>query len=208
MIAGLDGSSEEMISEPVLVPAAVGVKVTFIVQPTPVVIGSAVQVLDGKLKSPVTWISERLRGFTPTLVRFTGSVALVVVMPCFPKLSEVGETEAADDTTPVPLNGTINGLFGSLLVIVSDPDLAPATVGVKVTFIVQVAAVGMGKAVHVLEAKAKSPDVVMLEIVSAFAPMLVRITLLGALVTFTLWFPKASEVGETEAPTGIVNRSL
>ena len=102
----------------------------------------------------------------------------------------------------------IAGLDGSSEEMISEPVLVPAAVGVKVTFIVQVAAVGMGKAVHVLEAKAKSPDVVMLEIVSAFAPMLVRITLLGALVTFTLWFPKASEVGETEAPTGIVNRSL
>lgn len=129
-ITGLEGSSELIISVPVLVPAAVGVNVTFIVQPTPVDMGSAVQVLEGMLKSPVVSMSERLSGFTPTLVRFTLRGTLVVLKPWFPKATEVGETEATEDTTPVPVSETIKGLFGSLEAMTSVPVSAPDTVGV------------------------------------------------------------------------------
>lgn len=104
-------------------------------------------------------MSEMLRGFTPMLVRFTGRGAPVVFTPWFPKETDNGDTKAIEVVVPVPLNGTISGLFGSLLRIVSDPVLAPAAVGLNVTVNVQVAAVAIGEPSHVLVGKAKSPDV-------------------------------------------------
>lgn len=81
MIRGLLGSSVEMISEPVLGPAAVGEKFIFNVQLVEVAIGKPLQVLDGSAKSPVELMSEMLSGFTPMLVRVTSSVVLVVPTP-------------------------------------------------------------------------------------------------------------------------------
>ena len=51
--SGLVGSSLMIVSVPVLTPAAVGVNVAVIVHVAELVIGSAVQVLKGKSKSPV-----------------------------------------------------------------------------------------------------------------------------------------------------------
>lgn len=67
-----------MTIEAVLVPAAVGVKVTFSEQVAGVVIGLAVQVLEARLKSPATMMFDITSGFAPTLDRVTVSGALVV----------------------------------------------------------------------------------------------------------------------------------
>ena len=115
-----------------------------------------------------------------------------------------GETaaEIAGGTTgivPVPVSGTVSGLFGSLVVMTSVPVRTPAAVGVKVTFIVQLADVVMGAAAQVLDGKPKSPVASMSEIDSGFAPMFVRVIERGVLVVFTPCLPKSNEAGVTEA---------
>lgn len=151
------GSSVVMVSVPVLVPAAVGAKVTLIVQMADVVIGTTVQVLKGKTKSPVTWILEIVTGLIPTLERITVRGALFVPTPWFPKPSDVAETEADGVVTPVPVSAIIAGLAGSSVVMISEPVLVPDAVGVNVTFIVQPTPVDIGAAMQVLDGKLKSP---------------------------------------------------
>jgi hypothetical protein len=207
-IKGLAGSSEVITSEPVRAPDTVGAKATFIVQLTDVAIGSAVQVLEGMEKSPVVSISEILRGFDPTLVSTTLRVALVVLTPWLPKASEVGEAEATAEATPVPVNVTVRGLFGSLLVMVTEPVLAPATVGVNVTVTAHVVDVVREAPLQVLVARAKSPDAVTVEITRGFVPRLDTVTVWEALVIFTPWFPKASDVGAADAAIDTVDFSL
>lgn len=198
-ISGLLGSLVVMVSEPVLLPAAVGVKVTFNVHVAPADIGFPVQVLEGNPKSPDVVILEISRGLAPTLVRVTDMMLLVVPTPCFPKASDVGVTEAAAVVTPVPDNATTRGLLGSSLLMIRVPVLGPDAVGVNVTLIVQPTELVIGSAVQVLDGKAKSPVVWMSVRVRALDPTLDRVTVTGTLVVPTPWFPKASDVAEIAA---------
>ncbi len=131
MVRGLFGSLVVTTSVPVSGPDTVGVKVTFIVQLTDVVMGNAVQVLDGKVKSPVVSMSEISSGSTPTLDRTMLTGLLVVFTPWFPKESDVGVTDAAGDLHASA--GQRNNQWDCsdrLLEMISDPVSAPETVGV------------------------------------------------------------------------------
>ncbi len=57
----------------------------------------------------------------------------------------------------------------------------------------------MGAAVQVLVGKAKSPVEETPEIVRGLDPVLVRVTVMGALVVFRFWLPKATGLGVAEA---------
>ncbi len=99
-----------MISEPVLAPEAVGLKVTPKVQVADVAMGAAVQVLVGKAKSPVEETPEIVSGLDPALVKVTVMGALVVFRFWLPKATGLGVAEAAAAATPVPLRGMVRGL--------------------------------------------------------------------------------------------------
>ena len=150
-------------------------------QETPAPIGLAVQVLDGKPKSPDDVILEISSGLAPTLVRVTDWMLLVVPTPCLPNVSEVGETDAAAVVTPVPLREMTAGLLGSSLVMVSVPVLVPAAVGEKVMLIEQPAPLVIGSAVQVLNGKVKSPVAWISMRLIALVPTLDRETVIGAL---------------------------
>lgn len=88
--------------------------------------------------------------------------------------------------------------------MVSEPVLAPEAVGVNVTFTVHVAEGASEAPLQVSEEMAKSPDAESLEMNRELVPMLDTVTVCGALVRFTPWFPKLSDVGATEAPIDTV----
>jgi hypothetical protein len=77
--------------------------------------------------------------------------------------------------------------------------LPPGPVGVKVRFKLQLVIGAMGRAVQVLEFKVKSPATRMSLITRGLAPTLDRVTIMGALVVFTVRFPKFAAAGATEA---------
>ena len=149
---------------------------------------------------------------TAPLNPFTAATAGVyVVLAPWMTDREAGEFDMVKSgvtDTPVPVSARVSGLAGSLLVMITDPVRAPGAVGVKVTPNEQVADVAMGALVQVLEAKAKSPVAVMLEMASGVTPTLVTVMAEAALVAPTFWFPKFREVGETETPEAATALSL
>jgi hypothetical protein len=98
-----------IVTVPVRVPAAVGVKVTEIVQLAPA--ATPVPQLCVSAKSPEAAIDAIVRGALPELVSFTVWAALVVPSVCEAKVRPVGErvTTGAVTTgdTPVPLKATV-----------------------------------------------------------------------------------------------------
>jgi hypothetical protein len=101
---------------------------------------------------------------------------------------------------PVPDRGILCGVFGALSLIVTAPVSSPVCFGVKVTLMLQVfpaATVPTGLPhVFVPLTRAKSPLIVMLLKVSVAVPVLVSVTVFGAVVVPTLTVPHDREVGD------------
>jgi hypothetical protein len=87
--------------------------------------------------------------------------------------AEAGETET-EKSSPLPPKLTICGLLTALSVIVNEPVLAPAAVGVKLTVMAQLAPAA--KLVPQVLICAKSPLVAMLVMVKAPVPVLFIVT--------------------------------
>jgi hypothetical protein len=83
-----------------------------------------------------------------------------------------------------------------------DPVLVPIAAGLKFTLIVQLVAAAR-LVPHVFEGMAKLPAMLMLPIVSAVVPLLLRVTLLAVLVVFKTCVGKVMLAGErlTIVPT-------
>jgi hypothetical protein len=128
-MSGLAGSLVVRTIEPVRVPDAVGVNVTFNVQLAGVVIGKPVHVLETRAKSPPTTMSEMVRGCAPTLDRVRTIGVLVVLTAWLGNVGATGVTKAAAVVTPVPVMGMISGLPGSLVETTIAPVPTPAAVG-------------------------------------------------------------------------------
>jgi hypothetical protein len=115
-----------------------------------------------------------------------------------PKANEVGaKLTTGAGFVPVPVSVTVCGLFAALSAIDSEALRAPAADGVKVRLMVQFApAASVAPQVCVWE---KSVGWVPVNeypvIVSGELPVFVRVTVLAALAMFSVWLPKASEVG-------------
>jgi hypothetical protein len=121
---------------PVLVPIAVGVKTTLILQ---LVLAArlAPQVVEETLKSPVVEITMLVSVTLCLLVRVNvfGRLVVPTVVPGNVTLAGANVT----GSTPVPDSGTVCGLPGALSVIVRFPVRSPSWVGVNVTLITQFA---------------------------------------------------------------------
>jgi len=105
----------------------------------------------------------------------------------------VGELENRKSAPPPP-KFTTCGLLAALSVMVSTPVLLPATVGVKVTLMAQLAA-GAKPVPQVLSC-AKSPVTVIPAIVKAAVPVLVIVIVCGALVDPSAWLVKVKLVDD------------
>lgn len=124
---------------PERVPAAVGVKVTENTHDAPGA-SELPHVLPLNAKSPVTAMPVMLKTAWPVLLSVTLCAALVVPTFCAPKDKLLGAkaTLGVAGVTPLPLSVTTCGLFGPLSFTATVPLVGPATVGVKVSPIVQV----------------------------------------------------------------------
>ena len=123
---------------PLLVPVAVGWKVTWIAQllPTARLAGQVLLTV----KAPPTLIAEMLRGSVPVLVSVTVCAALFVFTCWLPKSSPEGDSDPIG-SIPLPDRATV-GVVGALLPMVSVAEAAPVERGVNSTSMVQVPAGG------------------------------------------------------------------
>ena len=139
-----------MTIDPVLVPVAVGVNVTFNMQVADGAIGNAVHEEEVSAKSPPTTMSEIESEVAPTFLRVSANGLLVVLTAWLANVGETGVTNAAAVVTPVPVIGIISGLAGSFELMTIEPPPAPATDGVKAAVIVHVADGAIGVLEQVL----------------------------------------------------------
>ena len=126
-----------MVTAPVRVPIAVGVKVTLRVQLAPAA-RLALHVFISE-KSPLTMMPIMLRAELPLLQSVTVCALLHVPTACAGKVREAGERLITGVATPVPVRLTVWVAGLALSVIVKVPVSEPATVGAKVTLRVQLA---------------------------------------------------------------------
>lgn len=177
---GLPAASSVMVSVPVRVPVAVGVKVTLISQLAPAAT-EAPQVLVSA-KSPLTATLLMVNGALPVFVRVTVCGALVMPMPWLLKLRPVRERNTRG-ATPMPPRETTRGLPVASSVTVMVPIRAPMTVGVKVTSMAQFAPAAT--ALPQVFVCAKSPVISMLVMAKAASPAFVSVMVSGVLVAAT-----------------------
>jgi hypothetical protein len=126
-----------MVTAPVRVPTASGVKVTLRVQLAPAA-RLALHVLVSE-KSPLTVMLVMLRAALPVFLSVTGCGLLHVPTACGGKVKEAGERLSEGVPTPVPVRLTVWVAGLALSVIVKVPLSEPPRVGVKVTLKVQLA---------------------------------------------------------------------
>jgi hypothetical protein len=133
-VCGLPTALSATLNDPVLVPVAVGVNVTLMVQ-LALAPRLVVQVVVETLKSPVVEITMLFSATVCLLASVNTLAALVVPTFCAAYVAVAGVNVAP--LLPVPDSGTVCGLFEALSVIVRFPVRAPSCVGVKVSLIVQ-----------------------------------------------------------------------
>src|SRR5205823_2802128 len=97
---------------------------------------------------------------------------------------------------PFPLSGTVCGLPPALSATDSVPDRKSDAEGEKVTLMEQLAPAAkvaglVGQALAPVLVAAKSPEAAKEVIVKAAVPVLVKVTVIGALVVARSWLPKS-----------------
>ena len=122
-------------------PVVVGTKATLITQLALTASGEVQPVPEPKLteKSPglvPTFVSAKVSGDVPVLVRVNDWTADAVPVAWLPKGIEVGEKMTAG-AVPLTLSEARNGLPDALDATVSEPLVIPVTLGVAVTCTVQ-----------------------------------------------------------------------
>ena len=185
---GLPAAESVIVKAPVLAPATVGVKTTLMMHDPPFPATVVPQLLVW-LNAPEATIPVIDRLPVPEFDSVTICGALLVPTAWLPKVSAVGVMVRTGAAMPVPVSRMTCGLLGALSVSVSEPTLGPATVGVKVTAIVQFegGVVTWSGAVQVLPlaAIANSPLATALVMVSGPVPVLVTVRVRGGLATPT-----------------------
>jgi hypothetical protein len=187
----------------VRVPAAVGVKVTLIVQLAlaftlpPQVLVSA----KSPLLVPVIAMLVRESAAEPLLVSVTFCAALVVFTVWLAKVRLAGDSVTAGvppALAPVPVRETVCGLPVALSVIETFAVREPAAVGVNVKLTVQLALAFTLPPQVLVSAKSPLlvPVIAILERESAAVPLLVSVTFCATLVVFTVWLAKVRLVGD------------
>lgn len=140
-----------------------------------------------------------LKAASPLLVSVTICAPLVVPTVWLEKIKLAGaKLTAGPAATPVPVRLTVFGLSVALSEMLRLPLRVPVAVGVKNTLTVQFAPAAT--LVPQLFVCVKSPLAVILEIVSAPLPLLVKVTVCAALVVPMDWLPNVTVVELTEMP--------
>jgi hypothetical protein len=186
-----------MISEPVLLPSTVGVKVMLMVQLAPTARLDP-QVLSCA-KSPLNVILVIISGAVPVLLMVTACGALVAPTGWPEKVRLTADKLTTGAGKPLPARLIVCGLPTALSAMVTEPYRLPGAVGVKVTVIAH-AAPAATLAPQVL-VWAKSPLAVMPVMVKAATPVFVKVAVRGALVLPTASPLKVKLMGD-KATTG------
>ena len=192
IMCGLPAALSVIVKAPVLVPVAVGAKVTGRVQLAPA--ATVVPHASASAKSPLVATPEIVSTAVPLLVRVMFCAGLVVITFC-PEKVKLADESVTRGAVPVPDNAMLCGLPAALSVIVTAPVLVPVTVGLNVTLMAQLtpAATGLTQ----LLVWAKSPLATMLEMVNPISPELVTVTVWAALVVPTNCPPNDNVEGRT-----------
>jgi len=186
-VCGLPSEVSVITRLPVRVPGAVGVNVTVGPQAPPG--GNAPQLFVATAKSPVVVTPVTVTDFVVLpFATVTACGALVEATCTFPKL-----------TVASPVSETVcDALPSELSLTISEPYVVPAKAAVKVMLIVQLAPAASDPGQLEL-AIANGLVATAPEMASGRLPLLVSITLSGALVTPTLWPGKSRFPGEGAA---------
>jgi len=116
---GLPAALSVMITEPVLLPAAAGVKVTLMVQLAPTA-KLAPQVLSWA-KSPVATMLVINKAAVPVLLMVTACGVLVVPKGWLEKVRLVADKLTSGAGRPLPASGIVCGEFAALSVRTTEP---------------------------------------------------------------------------------------
>ena len=165
---------------PVWEPVDFGVKVTLTVQLAPTARLAPQLVVSAKF--PYTLSAVMLIDAVPTFVSTTAAAALVVLTICPAKLRLAGEVLGAP-WTAVPLRATDTKPGAPLSLMVTEPVSVPAAFGVNVTLMLQLAPAA--RLAPQLLVSAKAPETLMLVMLNAAVPVLLRVTFCAALVVET-----------------------
>jgi hypothetical protein len=124
-------------------PVACGVKITVIVHdpPAETVEGQLLVCEKSALLTPMRLIAVIVRAVVWRFVKVVLIGLLELPTITVPKLSELGEKVTG--LIPVPFTAIVCGLLPALSEMVTVPDAVPATVGVNVTVMLQVAPAAM-----------------------------------------------------------------
>jgi hypothetical protein len=133
-VCGLPIALSATLNVPVLVPTAVGVNTTLMVQEDSA-LRLLVQVVAETLKSPVVEIAMPVSATACLFASVNTFAGLVVFTFCAAYVLLAGVNVAWG--TPVPESDTVCGLLGELSVSVRVPVRGPTWVGVKVTLMMQ-----------------------------------------------------------------------
>ncbi len=196
-LCALPSALSEITMAPDLPPPAAGLKITGMVQFTPAA-KVAPQVLVWE-KSPTALIVERVSVMLPVLVKVTDCAALVKPDNRAGKLSEAGD-KLTHGPIPVPVRLTICVLPLTpplLSLMVTEPVSGPGATGEKVTVTIQVPPAAT--LLPQLLVSLKFALVAMLVMLSAAAPVLLKLTCCDTLCVPRFWLPNARLDGETPA---------
>jgi hypothetical protein len=188
-----------MLTEAVRLPLADGVNVTLIGQ-LPSAATELPQVLVSEKSLafvPVTVMLVMPKAPLPVLLRVTVCAALVVPTGWLPKPRLVGK-RLTTGPVPVPERLTVCGLPLALSVMLTEAVRLPLADGVNVTLIGQLppAAAELPQVLVSEKSLAFVPVTVMLVMLKAALPVLLRVTVCAALVIPTGWLPKPRLVGK------------
>lgn len=182
---------------PVRLPAAVGLKVTWISQAVSAArLEPHALVPEITAKSPLALMLVMSSVAAPVLVRVTDCPALVVVTTCGANDKLLLESFAAGvGASPVPFKATVCGLLLALSVIDKVPVTAPEELGENVTAMVQVPS--PARPVPQLFVWPNPAVTETLRPARAIAVLLVRVTALEELVVLSICLLKVRLAGDT-----------
>jgi hypothetical protein len=195
IVCGLPAPSLVTVIVAFRAPAAAGVNVRPIVQLAPALTVAQLELTTVNSAGALLVTLDTVTAVPPVLVTVTLFTALVVPTVCVPKVTVAGiESWPGAVVVPVPLTLIVCGLPTPLLVTLIVPVRTPAAAGVKVSVIVQLAA-----GLTVVHPELDTPNSVgallaMPDIVTAVPPVLVTVTLFGALVAPTSCAPNETEL--------------
>jgi hypothetical protein len=198
MLVGLFTALLVTVTAPVRAPAAVGVKVTLIVQLAPT--ARVVPQLFVCAKSPLAVIELIVALVVPLFDSVVDCDAVVepTTVEANARLAGLA-LSAGPGAVPVPLSATETAPETSVLTV-SVPLREPAAVGLNFTVTVQDPPAAM-LVPQVLVCE-KSPVIVTDDTDAAVEPLFETVTVCGALVVPVVCDPKLRAVGDAETPTG------